>query len=82
MCMKEKNNDDFKWLEVCKYEVSSYTDRYNNELYKKLKSNNIECINQLEFYYVDNVDKRFKCTLYVQEADYEKGIKILKKDNI
>lgn len=77
----KKKNENFEWLEVCRYKIDSYSNRYNNNCYNVLKRNNIECLNQLEFYFVDNVDKDFYCTLFVQKEDYERGINLLKEES-
>lgn len=73
----KKRSDKFEWLEICRYKVDKYMDRYNNTIYNLLKNNNIEVLSQLEIFSINNVDRKFQCSIYVQQKDYNKSIKLL-----
>ena len=74
----KKKNEEFEWIEIEKYNVFNYCDKYKNKYYDILKRNNIECLTQVE-YYPNNSNKNFYCTIYVQTEDYHKGKEILKQ---
>lgn len=80
--MRKKKNNDFVWVELYKHNIFSYNDRFNNKCYDILKENNIEFLNQLDFYSVYNVDNSINCKVFVQKEDYEKGIEVLRKNGI
>ncbi|MDO4282124.1 MAG: hypothetical protein Q4D02_00660 [Clostridia bacterium] len=75
-----KKIDDFEWVELCRYKVNSYSNRYNNEYCYTLKNNNIEYLGQLDFYFAGNMENLFNCSIFVKREDYEKGMKLIEKN--